>query len=604
MSLFLTFPRFMACGLSILLLFAGISPTETSSFLGRLQSKNSEEETVVNFVGALLQEIEGMLQGEHHFFTEKRITRITEIVSPIFEMLPKNEFDKLGPASLNEALHRIFTTRHAWMVKGLAPWAAQQAMDEADDSNSNGLGECLPQGIASALADSTEDDGLGLFEIAILVATVEHLVHKEAVGRLQEAFKLHQINTEDVLSAEEVDQVMDTYLMKFITGDLGSKDLAVGKKYIKGLDDNVREAYPPFKFMQTFLRDVEGNVTPNRDHFYFSDAVNVVEAVSEKIGHWQHGQCQDLKSALVQLEDKGTEGAGRVHLGKFYNASLSDGKWSFTESVDYLRWLGALDETDPERLRLIIPNYIHGPSNCVGSSAYYSVCCISECEGMMVKLQEALAAPEASAEDVARVMASLSSSSTALRGQLSRELRSRLDEIAAKHDGTIPLHGRQFAHWMHLAYPRECPYVSEMPLFQKTQPEESEKDRPKDVAKPEKDDTGVKETVIDFAATKEEMLAQIENFKSFIEEDQVDTATFQKTFEKSAAPSKQENPKMSDPIPEARGSKLTGTFRTIMRYVMFVAATGAAGAKLMEHWNGCKSALRTSGDLDKIKELV
>merc|ERR1712217_150110 len=31
-------------------------------------------------------------------------------------------------------------------------------------------------------------------------------------------------------------------------------------------------------------------------------------------------------------------------------------------------------------------------------------------------------------------------------------------EVAAQHDGRVPLHGRLFAQWMHHAYPHECPY--------------------------------------------------------------------------------------------------------------------------------------------------
>merc|ERR1719197_1201415 len=37
-------------------------------------------------------------------------------------------------------------------------------------------------------------------------------------------------------------------------------------------------------------------------------------------------------------------------------------------------------------------------------------------------------------------------------------LLNRLDSIAAMHGGSVPLHGRLFAQWMHLAYPRECPF--------------------------------------------------------------------------------------------------------------------------------------------------
>merc|ERR1712087_498820 len=34
----------------------------------------------------------------------------------------------------------------------------------------------------------------------------------------------------------------------------------------------------------------------------------------------------------------------------------------------------------------------------------------------------------------------------------------RLNEIAEGHGGTVPLHGRLFAQWMHHSFPRECPF--------------------------------------------------------------------------------------------------------------------------------------------------
>merc|ERR1719387_1072567 len=37
-------------------------------------------------------------------------------------------------------------------------------------------------------------------------------------------------------------------------------------------------------------------------------------------------------------------------------------------------------------------------------------------------------------------------------------LRSKLEEIAAKGNGRVPLHGRLFSQWLHYAFPYECPY--------------------------------------------------------------------------------------------------------------------------------------------------
>merc|ERR550532_2306331 len=41
---------------------------------------------------------------------------------------------------------------------------------------------------------------------------------------------------------------------------------------------------------------------------------------------------------------------------------------------------------------------------------------------------------------------------------LSSTLFARLDNIAVRHGGRVPLHGRLFMQWLHHAYPHECPY--------------------------------------------------------------------------------------------------------------------------------------------------
>jgi hypothetical protein len=37
-------------------------------------------------------------------------------------------------------------------------------------------------------------------------------------------------------------------------------------------------------------------------------------------------------------------------------------------------------------------------------------------------------------------------------------LADKLQAIADRHSGLVPLHGRLFAQWMHYAFPSECPY--------------------------------------------------------------------------------------------------------------------------------------------------
>ena len=79
----------------------------------------------------------------------------------------------------------------------------------------------------------------------------------------------------------------------------------------------------------------------------------IAEEVGERPGCFQDLECQEMKRALVAMENEGT---GRVPLSKFYGHSL-DGGWQFSESCKYLHHLGALDETDPRRPTVVFQNH-------------------------------------------------------------------------------------------------------------------------------------------------------------------------------------------------------------------------------------------------------
>merc|ERR1719420_2852800 len=121
-------------------------------------------------------------------------------------------------------------------------------------------------------------------------------------------------------------------------------------------------------------------------------------------------------------------GSGRVKLSEFYKPSM-DGSWQFQESVGYLRQLGALDESDPTSMSVIIVNYLHSQTNCIAASGYYSVCCIDECEGLLGHLEEKLVAPEATPGTILAIVESMSSSTVTSSRKLSAKLLTHLDDI-------------------------------------------------------------------------------------------------------------------------------------------------------------------------------
>merc|ERR1719491_1021936 len=217
------------------------------------------------------------------------------------------------------------------------------------------------------------------------------------------------------------------------------------------------DQYPTWPETQLWLHEVRREVAPNRSRFDFKDVTMVIDEVGERYGRWQDHECRALRQALIRLEDVGGSGAlsGRVRLADFYRSAVRDGQWQFSESASYLRELGALDESINGAPRLIIANYITGPSNCVASSRYYSVCCLDECESLVGYLESNLAAPHGEPAVIASIVRHWLSHTQNRNRTLPQH---RLEQIATHHGGLVPLHGRLFAQWLHYVFPRECPY--------------------------------------------------------------------------------------------------------------------------------------------------
>merc|ERR1712176_1334626 len=86
------------------------------------------------------------------------------------------------------------------------------------------------------------------------------------------------------------------------------------------------------------------------------------------------------------------------------------GAQMYSEDKDYLREVGALDESDPKLPKVIVPNYITSKANCIATSNLHAVCCINECENLMGHVERKIAAPTATPDRLAEVVAELGSS--------------------------------------------------------------------------------------------------------------------------------------------------------------------------------------------------
>jgi len=429
-----------------------ISVANANAFLKANPSLREERMSEEDVQTSLLAEVGGTF-GEGA--ASSRVKQLETILGPIYAALPKNERGYLGHATVRYALHRLFVQRHGWVIKGL-----DTAGGHRNSTSSAGLlKEQVPSYIQDLFEKRLGGRGFGLHELGVLAATIEHLVHSEAIKRLGDAFKVHDYLPTSLLSGSEADNVLDTYMTSYILGeDLSNMTLQAALENRAEMP----EIYLAWNDTQEFVRSMRRNVTKSdgsaeqksSGQLDFALVARVAERVGEQFGDFQDLECQQIKSTLLKIEEAGT---GRVRLSDFYKPAL-DGAWTFQESVNYLRQLGALDETDPANPRVIIANYLSSPTNCIASSSFYSVCCMDECEGLLGHLERQIAAPEATSTRIATLVSELSSSSVVAPRKLSPTLLDRLGEIAAAHGGSVPLHGRLFAQWMHHAFPRECPY--------------------------------------------------------------------------------------------------------------------------------------------------
>lgn len=463
---------------------------DTNKFLVTPPHEFVEHVSEDNINTSLLHEIQSSLPDP--LGTGKASDHFTDIeasLGPIYAALPKNQYGNLEHVTARYALRRLFVLRHGWAIKGLEPMGGTYN----SSSPAGVLKDQVPAYIEDLFEQRLQGRGFQLHELAVLAATIEHLIKEEAMARLGGAFKVlggkSKINDPRlVLSSGDATVMLDTYLTGFILAeDLPSKAPAEVDKLVKDMPDVF--AYWPQT--QAFARRIQREVTQTSDkdavmelilkinaehggnaqdrfnkdvtsaaehdhEMSFASLAKVMEAVGDQFGKFfDDTVCKSMKDTLLKMEHRGT---GSIRLADFYKPALEDGVWQFQESAGYLRELGVLEESDPKEPRVMIANYLLSPSNCIAASGFYSVCCKNECDGLLGRLEDMAAGPEATPAAIATMIAALPSSTVLAPRILSDTSLQRLHDIAATHGGTVPLHGRLFTQWMHHAYPRECPF--------------------------------------------------------------------------------------------------------------------------------------------------
>lgn len=372
-----------------------------------------------------------------------------------FQAMPKNALGRLEPRGVRHIVHSYFAKEHGWIINGLEPHGMTANVTEVHDVSI--LKDKAPALVESLLEARQAGHGLSLDDVAAMIAALEQLIFDESFALTLVAYDLNGYSLNDGLIESELHEVLRSYLLIFGQGHQADVGNAA-----KHLDMKASLFWPE---LDDFQYDVVGNfayvhrneVNPFKPRTYIlADVMHIVTELAQTYGKWQNSECSAMKEHLMDLDPDGT---GRVPLNIF-QTQPKGAVYQFTESRAYLRQVGALDETVAGNPRVLISNYVGGPSNCIASSSYYSVCCLNECEVVLNDIEGSVKASTASPETILSLVGNLSSPTVNAPRELPRALAKKLGRIAELHGGSVPLQGRLFAQWLHYAFPNECPYPS------------------------------------------------------------------------------------------------------------------------------------------------
>jgi len=404
--------------------------------------------------------LQDLLQAAHsggNSSIARRLGKIETSIATTFQALPKNAVGRITPRSVRYIVHNYFAKEHGWQIKGLEPEGMRTNMSNIHDVTI--LNDQAPALVEALLEAHRSNTGLTLEDVAAMLAMLERLILDQSLTLLQAAYHLNDLSPDDRIGANTLHSVLQSYLLLFQMGLKGNltdvyrhqaiKERMAARSSWATLVEFETDAVLNYEFQ---TRDISN---PFKEQALgFEKTTHIMEILAEDYGKWQNSECSRMKSDLM---DRDVDGSGRIPLSRFY-ADSSAREYRFTEKVEYLRQIGALEDDWKGEPRVRIANYITGPSNCIASSSYYSVCCLNECTGLLNELEGNIKAPTATADQLLRVVRNLTSSSMWMPRVISPDTVSKLHAIAHHNDGVVPLHGRLFAQWLHFVFPHECPF--------------------------------------------------------------------------------------------------------------------------------------------------
>eukprot|EP00747_Dinoflagellata_sp_TGD_P157573 gnl/TRDRNA2_/TRDRNA2_177749_c2_seq28.p1 gnl/TRDRNA2_/TRDRNA2_177749_c2~~gnl/TRDRNA2_/TRDRNA2_177749_c2_seq28.p1 ORF type:complete len:611 (+),score=115.21 gnl/TRDRNA2_/TRDRNA2_177749_c2_seq28:109-1833(+) len=417
-----------------------------------------------------LQNAMGVMLGCGSEVNPEQLAEIEKELLPMWNTLPKNSYGRIERRSLRYLAHRYFMKESSLLIRGFEP---TRLVNSSNWGAADILHQRVPAFVESVLGSKNAvDHGFALGDAVTMIAALEQLVFDSESTLLEKSYKSAVTSSTERVNHDRLHTILKNYMIQWMVGDDQE-----GIDYLLRNPNQVKDMIPHWNQVVQFA---EGELMsmqyrrakePQSGHgtglmhgdFSFDDAHEVVAGVTKHFASFWDSECRTMKAQLIDMDPKKT---GRVPLSKFYGNGL-DGEWRFAESEEYLRDLGALDESSRWLgKQVIIPNYLQAASNCIVSSEHYLVCCAAECEDLLGEIEAKVGAPVATPAQLLGIVGNMTSHSGSLDDdeppQLKGSLTTQLEQIADSHDGTVPLHGRLFAQWLHYTFPRECPFPHKM----------------------------------------------------------------------------------------------------------------------------------------------
>ncbi|CAK0826827.1 unnamed protein product [Prorocentrum cordatum] len=434
-------------------------PSQVQARTGLVQSKSTLRATAnVDLFQKNLRDAIGDMLGCGQGNQQNDLDTIEKKVLPIWNSLPKSANGRIERPLLRYIVYRYFMGTSSLVIRGF------EQSSPVNESAAHILSQQVPAYVEAVLqSQHAQDHGFDLQDAVHVVALLRKLIADSDTQALETIYNLRGEKTNVPLSRYGLHVVLRDYLVQWLMFE-DSESLKEFQRHPERLNSDFPQWHRIMMFRDGLVKTFDYNrhrAGKGFSQYTFSDVQEIISSIRSSFAYFWDDMCIEMRTMLVNMD---TYKTGRVPLKMFYSRPFSR-EWRFAESEDYLRQLGALDETSLwHSSEVIIPGSadIAAASNCAVVQPHYLVCCADFCDGIFSELEAGVGGPVAPPEQILNLVGNMSrqnddlddEENPRLRGSLSRQL----DKIAAAHGGQVPLHGRLFAQWLHYAFPRECPF--------------------------------------------------------------------------------------------------------------------------------------------------